>query len=372
MIRVLQIVGGMDRAGAETMLMNLYRKIDRTQIQFDFLYFLDKKCDYDSEITALGGLIYRISEHNLLKRYRAMLNFYREHPEYKIVHSHTLFNNGINLFAAKHAGVKYRIAHSHSTADDNTSVTGKLYQHFSRLMIRSCATSYIACGKEAASFLFPWKKNVILLPNSVDVSYWAKIGEKYADYITEQFGFVGLKIIQVGRLQPVKNHKFTIQLAEFMMGKGVQFKIFIIGQGQLEAELEQEVKEKGLDDVISFLGLRTDIPELMAGADVMLMPSLYEGFPVVLVESQATGLRTIVSDRISDEVDLGVGLVDFLNLKAPLSDWANSLQHKPNLYTALPQRIDILSEKGFDINKNVEKVSQLYLSLHEHSTEFIN
>jgi glycosyltransferase EpsF len=362
--RVLHIVGGMDRAGAETMIMNLYREIDRSQIQFDFVFFSNKKGDYEDEIYELGGRIYRILESNPIKRTLALKNILKNHPEYKIVHSHTLLNSGLNLWAAKLAKVPKRIAHAHSTNDiSNRNFAGKLYKNFSLKMINKYATHFIGCGQEASSFLFPKQNNVFILPNSIDIETFVSSGENNKEYINTEFNINNtvLKIIQVGRLQKVKNHKYSVKIARNLKDKGIKFKMFFIGQGELYNEIQEQINEQNLNEDVLLLGMRTDIPELMAGADVMLMPSLHEGFPVVLVESQAVGLRAIISNAIAKEVDLGLGLVNFENLERKVDVWGDQLVNsKSKNRGSREKRLNKLKEKGFDVKSSTQVLSNIY------------
>ncbi|WP_139856288.1 glycosyltransferase [Aequorivita sinensis] len=364
MQRILHITGTMDRAGAETMIMNLYREIDKTQIQFDFVFFGNRVGDYEEEINIMGGKIYRIAKKNTISRVFALIKLLKKHPEYKIVHSHTLLSSGLNLWAAYLAKVPMRIAHAHSTNDvSHLSFLGRLYKKVSLLMISKYANYYNACGIEASTFLFPTKKNVLILPNSIDTKRFAEIGDNYKEYINNEFNLNDevLKIVQIGRLQKVKNHKFSIKIAKALKDKGVLFKMFFIGQGELYEEIYQEIIRLNLSNEVMLLGLRTDIPEIMAGADVMIMPSLHEGFPVVLVESQSVGLPAVVSDSVSPEVDLDVDLVDFESLESSIETWVEKLLAIKNTTVKNKQvRIEALSVQGFDISQSVKILVNLY------------
>lgn len=364
MQRILHIVGGMDRAGAETMIMNLYRNIDRTQFQFDFLYFMDKKCDYDDEIIALGGKIILISETNPIKRTIKIYSFLKNNKEYQIIHSHTLFNTGFNLLAAKLAGANNRIAHSHNTSDNTISniFVKSIYHTFSKSLLKKLSTTKIACGVEASKFLFDNEKSEILL-NGIDIDQYHQIATIDQDYIRSHYSIsTETKIIlQVGRLQTVKNHKFSLDIMKGLKETGVDFKFFIIGQGNLENELKSKVEQLGLKNHVIFTGIRSDVPQLMAGADIMLMPSFHEGFPVVLVESQAIGLPTIVSDKVSQEVDLGLNLIQFTSLDN-INSWINNIvkEKKKNIIS----NKTILKEKGFDVKSNATWLQQLYKKMN--------
>lgn len=361
-LRVLQVVGKMDRAGAETMLMNLYRNIDHSQIQFDFVTFTDQKADYDAEIIELGGRIIPILANNPIERMLKLQRFLKNNPEYKIVHAHMLLSNAFHLLAAKGAGIKHRISHSHNTSSRQYSKIGKLYKKWALIINRQIATDKIACGKLAAQYLFGTTKDVLILPNAVDIDSMIATANRSTDYIEDNFDSNGIKLIQVGRLNEVKNHQFSLKIVEQLVKRKVDFTLYIVGQGPLEDELKQRVQQKSLTNHVKFLGIRTDITELMASADFMIMPSLHEGFPVVLVESQAVGLRSIISNKVSSEVDLGLGLVDFLPIEST-DIWVDYLL-KPRSEKPTEKTVSCtLKKRGFDAVTNSQKLTQKYLSL---------
>lgn len=361
--RVLHIIGKMDRAGAETMLMNLYRQIDRDKIQFDFITFTKDKGDYDDEIIGLGGKIIPIIANNPVSRMIKLTIFLINHPEYQIVHTHMLLNNAFHLLAAKKAGVKHRISHSHSTSNGKTGLVNKTYEKWSLLINRNLSTHKIACGKLAANYLFGSTKDVLILPNAVDVDEIIKTSEVSRNYIEENFSHtnknLGLKVVQVGRLSKVKNHDFTLDIAKELKKRQVTFTILIIGQGTLEDRLKSKVIEDGLENHVLFLGVRSDITELMASADYMIMPSLHEGFPVVLVEAQTVGLTSIISDEISPEVDLGLDLVEFFSL-TNIKSWADRLMLPKTSSIDIKRIKSTLKTHGFDVKANANTLSSLY------------
>lgn len=358
--RVLHIVGKMDRAGAETMLMNLYRHIDRDKIQFDFITFTNEAGDYDAEIIELGGRIIPVIANNPVERMLKLQRFLKQSPEYNIVHAHMLLSNAFHLLAAKGAGVKHCISHSHNTSNGQSSMVKKLYEKWALITNRKLATQRIACGGLAAEYLFGSKKDVWLLPNAVDVQKMIEVADKSRNYISQKFDDNGLKIIQVGRLNNVKNHQFSLKIAQELKRRKVDFTLYIVGQGPLEDDLKQQVKYKSLESNVKFIGMRTDITELMASADYMIMPSLHEGFPVVLVESQTVGLTAIVSDQVSTEVDLGLGLVDFIAIDSA-DDWVDRLlSDRPSLCDD-SERITVMKSSGFDAATNAKQLMQVYL-----------
>ena len=360
MIRVLHIVGGMDRAGAETMVMNLYRNIDRSKVQFDFLYFKSKVCDYDSEIEQLGGKIHKIVARNPMHRFFKTYKFLKS-TNYQIVQAHTLFNIGLNLLAAKLAGVPIRIAHSHNTSSSGSGLVSKIYKGFSRFLIANYSTHFIACGDAAGKFLFSSKKFAVL-PNSIDVDYFHQIGIEEKEYIEKKFNLnkSTLKLIQVGRLQKVKNHQFTLAVCEELKKKKVDFHLYIVGQGILEEQIKGSIAQKGLQSNVSMLGVRSDVPQLMAGADLHIMPSIHEGFPVVLVEAQAIGIHSLISNQISNEVDFGLGLIDFVSISHGVINWVDFILKQKSKIENL-NHATIIKEKGYDAKSNANRLLEIYM-----------
>lgn len=363
MIRVLHIVGKMDRAGAETMLMNLYRNIDRTQVQFDFITFTQQKGDYDDEILALGGKIYPIIANNSIDRMFKLTNFLKQHSEYQIVHAHMLLNNAFHLLAAKRAGIQHRISHSHSTSNSKSGLVAKLYEKFSIYLNKNLSTKKIACGKEAAEYLFNTSENVWLLNNAIDLQLYNEISLSNKNYWkTIKSDIQNLKIIQVGRLNKVKNHTFSLEIAKRLKEQDVNFTFFIVGQGPFQDIIKKNIQDYGLEENVYLLGIRDDVPNLMAGADVMLMPSLHEGFPVVLVESQAVGLLSLISDRIAPEVDLDLGLVNFLSLDN-VDTWVEALKNQKNKSVSQSEIYTCLQASGFNVKKNATDLLNFYKDL---------
>ncbi|WP_142786032.1 glycosyltransferase family 1 protein [Changchengzhania lutea] len=364
MKRILHIVGGMDRAGAETMLMNLYRKLDKSEYQFDFVYFKNSKCDYDDEIMKLGGRIFRISNSNPISRTIKLSRLIKKEKPFHAVHAHMLFSNAFHVLAAFFAKIKMRVSHSHNTSDVNSKTSfGRLYQNASKKIISKFSTHFIACGEAAGEFLFPYNDKVEYLLNAIDVEEFSNNRIANRNFLKDEFNLDDdtIVITQIGRISPVKNHEFTINFAAYLAQKGHKFVIAIVGSGPLKNKLLELVDEKNINNYVKFLGVRSDIPNILAGTDVMIMPSFHEGFPVVLVESQAAGVPSLISNNISSEVDMGLKLVDFAALDDDFSIWEIKLMDilKQKEVSSV-QRLEILSNKGFNIKKSVKKLENIY------------
>lgn len=360
MKRILHIVGKMDRAGAETMLMNLYRNIDRSQVQFDFMVFTEDEGDYDEEIKSLGGEIIPLIAKNNWERLKKMTVFFKQNHQYEVVHCHMLLNSMFPLLAAKLARVKMRIAHSHSTKNRKYGFKAKLYEKFAKKIIASTATHRIACGKAAAEYLFPNENNVEILLNGVDLDELTVIKERF---LNQKLSDAKINILQVGRLSDVKNPSFSIDIANELNKQNFDFKLFFVGQGPLKEDMENRINDYKLKDKVKLLGVRSDVAELMAKADLLIMPSFHEGFPVVLVESQAIGLHALVSSQVSEEVNLGVNLVEFLKIDV-IDEWVDKIKtYNPDIILNSQDRYQKLTQAGLNVKENASKLQSIYYQI---------
>lgn len=358
--RILHVVGRMDRAGAETMLINLYQEIDRSKFQFDFVYFTDDCCDFDAEISSLGGRIIRIPNKNPFLRALKLWKILRQ-KDWSIVHVHTLFSSGLFLLAAKIAGVPRRIVHAHNTSDENNnSFAGRCYKRSMRWLLSWTPSDYLACGTAAGRYLFPGRRDVHIIPNAIDISRFA--GRAHDSFKRPSNGEQNeIVILQVGRLVPVKNHPLSIEIAVALEKAGVNFQMLFVGAGPEKQSIENLIQRYGLEGRVKLLGLRKDISELMKKSNVMLMPSLYEGFPVVLVESQAAGLPAVVSSAISSEVDLGLELVNFVDIDVSPEIWvAKILAATRAEIVAIEVRCQKLEAGGFSARGGAARLASIY------------
>lgn len=324
MIRILQCVNDMHRAGLETMLMNYYRSIDREKIQFDFLTHRPERSDYDDEIESLGGKIYyapRLYPQNYPAYFSYMRDFFKNHPEYQIMHSHIDSMSYLPLLAGKKAGVPVRIAHSHNTSIDK-DFKYPLKQYF-RFRITSAANHYLACGEEAGKYLFG-NKEFKVIPNAVDASKFY-FNELVRQNKRKELGYTKEFVIgHVGRISYQKNHKFLIEIFNELQKLETNAVLMLVGVGEKEPEIREQVKRLKLEEKVRFLGNRSDVNELYQAMDMFVLPSLFEGIPVVGIEAQFADLPCIFSDKIPKEVCFSKKS-RFLGLdKRPL-EWADTI-----------------------------------------------
>ena len=278
MKRVLQIIGGMNRAGAETMLMNIYRTIDHSQVQFDFVIYRKERQDYEDEIEALGGRVLRISAKNPVRMTYEIRKILKSEGPYIAIHSHTLLNNAFAMLAALGLNV-VRISHSHNTQSVvNESIIYRVYESITKLLIRIFSQKWLACGELAGYYLFgkAFVKRGKIINNSVDSKRFAEVNFDAVSAIREQYGLKEKLVIgNIGRLELVKNHAWQIEIAKVLKAQNVDFKMLFIGRGSLDNELCETIKKNGLQEQVLLLGVRSDIPELLHAMDVFLMPSYF-------------------------------------------------------------------------------------------------
>lgn len=357
-IRILHIVTYMGRGGLETMLMNYYRSIDRTKVQFDFLTHRDFEADYDAEILALGGRIYHLPPLNpFSKGYLSALDrFFAEHPEYRIVHSHLDCMAGIPLKAAKKHGVPVRIGHAHNSSQPKDAKY-LLKLMYKRTIARN-ATRLFACSAEAGRWMFGGA-DFRVLNNAIDAQKYAFDAE-IRSAARQKLGVSedALLVGHVGRFDPQKNHSFLLTIFEKIPGNA---RLLLVGDGALRPAAEQQAEELGIRDRIIFAGVRSDVDRLLQAMDVFLFPSLFEGLPVSIIEAQAAGLPCLISDKVPIECKK-TELVTQLPLDAGASAWAEAVRSAAK--TPRTNTLSQLRDAGFDIQANADWLADFYLTLH--------
>lgn len=364
---ILQVVGAMNCGGAESMIMNLFRSIDKEKFQFHFLYYTNDKCYYDDEIKYLGGTIHRLSpfsQSNIMIIIKDLQDLMRK-QSIDVVHAHTSLSIGVVMYAARRAGVPIRIAHSHTTVDSRkASFFRNMYNVGMKNLIKRYSNRYLMCGKEAGKFLYGDKyfKKAVILPNAIDLNKYdvsMDIIDKAKDSLS--ISKDTLIIGQVGAFKETKNYKFTLKVARELKSRGINYKMLFAGEGELMDNCIEYAKQLDVEDNILFLGNRSDIHILMNVFDVLIMPSLYEGLPVTLIEAQATGLPSVISDNISRECDLELDLITFLSLDDSISNWVDNIVKESNKEKKDVKTIETrIKTKGYSIEESVELVSEIY------------
>lgn len=358
-LRVLQIVPNMHAAGLETLIMNIYRNIDRDKLQFDFLVHYKERHFYDDEIEKLGGHIYRLSfreDGNILKYLKDLNVFFGKH-KYDIVHCHMASTAIFTLGFAKLYGVKYRILHSHNSNTDNT-VKGR----FKNLLLKISkifANRYFSCGVEAGKFLYGNAKFEVI-HNAIDIDTFSKAERKHDSVLdTLQGKFV---IGHVGRFTVQKNHDFLINVFYEYHLINANSILVLIGEGELENFIKEKVDRLGIKDSVIFYGTSNHMERIYKWFNVFVLPSIFEGLPVVGVESQAAGIPCLYSDKITKEVGF-TPLVSFLPIDKGSTVWVDELEKIRNSNYKSEDMTEYIRKAGYEIKTEALRIQKIYQSL---------
>jgi glycosyltransferase involved in cell wall biosynthesis len=370
-IRILHVVGGMNRGGVETWLMHVLRHIDRDRFHMDFLVHTQKPCPYDDEVRALGSKIIPCLTPAKPWLYdRNFKRILREYGPYDIVHSHVHHFSGYVLYLAKQAGIAVRIAHSHnntSSAEAKAGLYRRFYLTLMEWLITRYATVGLGCSRKAASDLFKpsWEKDPRwqILYYGIDLTSFREPLDAIA--LRTELGIPANAFVigHAGRFEKQKNHVFLLEIAVEVVKREPKMYLLLLGQGSLRAEIEQKAIDLGLGDRIIFAELRSDVPRVMLGVmDLFLLPSLHEGLPVVGIEAQAAGLPFILSDVITEEVDLVKPLIQRISLSQPASEWAEAILVLRNIASVISpsEALMLVENSHFNIQISVKQLAKIY------------
>ncbi|MDH7446573.1 glycosyltransferase family 1 protein [Aquimarina sp. 2201CG14-23] len=372
--RVLQVFTIMNRGGSESMIMNYYRKIDRNKVQFDFLVHRTEKAVFDDEIEKLGGKIYRFNPINPLaptSYYNELRAFFKNHPEYNIVHAHLNTFSCFPLKIAKEFNIPVRIAHAH-IAMDTLNLASVLRQKESlkdvvkqiiklqlRKKIHKYPTHYFSCGDKAGKWLFGTNSTFQTMNNAIDTDAF-RYDPEIANTYKKEFNIdKELVIGHVGRFDSQKNHSFLLKIFASLVELKPKSRLLLIGDGHFRSTIEQEARKLLIADKIEFLGVRSDVPALFQVMDVFVFPSLYEGLPVTLIEAQAAGLQVFASDTITEEVRL-TNLIEFISLQESPEFWAKKIDAAQNITKKDTKHLIV--QGAYDIIDNAKKTQEFYLT----------
>ena len=368
-IRVLQIMPAMDAGGMETFVMNVYRTIDRERVQFDFLYHYDKPCFFDDEIRALGGRIYKLTvrqDNNIPRYLRALRTLFAAHPEWRIIHGHY---SGFGMFynpVAKRAGIPVRCGHSHNTAYE-PNLVGQLDRVMSSFF-RFGLTDRFACSEKAGQMLYG-KAPFTVVPNGIDTARFAARDAQRRALLRGELGVTDQEILfgHVGRFSAQKNHPGLLKIFVAVRTRLPKARLVLLGGGEpaYVEKMQNLAAELGLGDSVIFAGVRSNMQSFYDAMDAFMLPSLFEGLPVVLVEAQTAGLPCFVSDT----VDAGAAFTDRVKF-LPLNDvsaWANAIAAAS--FRRDPQALEKAVKAGYDIHTSAQVLQQFYLRRYAEVTK---
>lgn len=365
-IRILQAFVANDKGGLTGYICQNYRFIDKNKVQFDFLTFEDGKLDFEDEFISMGARFYHISRPSHLISYAKSLKGILNQTEYVAVHFNMSYANFIPIIIARWLGAKKIIVHSHSTAiDDRRSVVRIIktaIHKIGRNLMSYMADDYLACSSLAAQWMYPvsilQSKHYHMARNAIDVSKYNYNPHVRADVrqrlkISDDTFVIG----HVGRFTYQKNHEFLINVFKEVHQKVKDSVLLLIGEGLDEGLIKQKVKELQLNDNVIFLGRRNDVPKLFQAMDCFVLPSRFEGLPIVGIEAQAAGLPCVFSSDITTEASVSNEVV-FISLD-DMSHWISNI-----LATSTGQRKacekSCLDTAGYNIQSEIKKIENLY------------
>lgn len=364
-IKILQVTGSLRIGGMENVAMNIIRYIDRDKYDVRYVVYGDSIGEYEAEVKSLGGEVYHISypHEGIIKYYNNLKKIIKTTGPYKVVHSHNLFPTGMVMLAAKRCNVPIRIAHSHTNRNDkDINLYRHIYQWLMRILIRKNATEWFACSKRAGIYLFGdnFLKTGFVMQNGVDTNKFI-ISNEIREKLLKDFGITTEKVVgHIGRFIEVKNHEFLLSVfAKALKNNNKNLKLLLVGDGPLRENIQLKAQHLGIEDNVIFAGMRNDIPELLSIMDVYVLPSLYEGVSVSLIEAQAAGVPFVVSkNAYSDEskvTDYGVQL----GLNEPVDKWTNSIIEQISRGKLANAR-EIIKNKGYDVESIIRNVQSNY------------
>lgn len=362
MIIVLHYIGSFEQGGSQAMILNLYQNIDRNRIQFDFVVHTDEVTELSKEAIKLGASIYRCprySARTCLAYNKWWNDFFIEHTEYQIVHSHVRATAAIVLKIAKKYGC-VTIAHSHSTSSG--SGISSLVKNVLQYRIRYVADYFMGCSQVAGEWLFGKKicstKRYYNVKNAIDTDKYT-YDKSIAFEIRNDLGYTDSDIVfgHVGRLSEPKNHSFLLDVYAELHKRNVNYKLLLVGEGELRCEIEKKIKRLGIENCVKMEGARNDVNKLMMAMDLFLFPSKWEGLGIVMIEAQATDCPCIASDTVPKETKL-LTKVKFLPINKGIKPWVEMItafeKHKRS------NQYKVICESGYDIKHNVIFFERFY------------
>lgn len=355
--RVLQVVTIMGRGGAETMIMNHYRALDKTKVQFDFLVHRQERGDYDDEIEKLGGHIYRTSAirpWRYCSYFKFLDDFFEKHHDYVAIHSHIQENSGFVLkYALKH-GITNLISHSHIA---DLGIDYKyIFRQYGKWVLNKYVKTRLACGVDAGKFLYG-KKDFLVFKNAIDEERF-RYNSQIRHEVRQALGIENKLVVgNVSRFNPQKNHTFIIDIFSELLKLKQDSVLLLVGDGYLRPAIEAKCDRLGIANKVMFLGSRSDVPELLQAFDVFLFPSLFEGLPVSIIEAQASGVQCMLSNTIDLETKV-TDCVHFFSLAKSAKDWAKEL-YKFNGIEHINSNAQII-QSGYSLRTNLKKLMSIY------------
>lgn len=357
-IRILHVLGCLDCGGAENLIMNVYRNIDKNKFEFNFLIHTDRECYFTNEVENLGGKIYNAPRYQGYNHIQYSMWFDRFFQKYKfdVIHGHMTSTACIYLKFAKKYGM-VTVAHSHHTSS-GVGIVGKAKEHV-QLKAKKFADYRFACEKNAGKWLFAHDSFQVIKNGIQSEKYM--FDNKVRIRIRNEFGLDDETMLygHVGRFNTPKNHKFLLKIFHEIKKKNKNSKLMLVGDGNLKSDIQTQIRDLDIKDDVIFTGIRSDVHELLMGMDVFIFPSLYEGLGIVLIEAQATGTISFASTEVPKEANI-TGSVTYISLKDDAEKWAAEIVQSKVLVNR-EQYVKNIEDNGYNIINTVQELESFYV-----------
>lgn len=370
MINIL-IIGMMDvRGGVEQLIYEMFQCLDPNKIHCDFLCYCNK-CVYEDEFKAAGSNVYHITRRgeNPLKCRKELKAFFKtqgDHYDYIWIHTSSASNCMGHIFAKRYTNARI-ISHSHGTHFESKkglihAIHTFLHRYHQKKFVR-CTDFYFACSRAAGEWLYGSDlKDLKVIKNGIDPDKY-QFDPVVRERIRESFSLENKKVIgHAGRFCTVKNQSFLLEIFSSIAGQSDDYLLLLAGEGELLGLMKQKAADLGIADKVIFAGYRQDLNCILQAVDIFILPSLYEGLPIVAIEAQGSGLPCLLTDTITKEVSIS-DLVSYMSLTKSAQQWAEKITTLLKIYENNNRSIyrRIISENGYDINETVKELEQFLM-----------
>lgn len=368
-IRILHVFGNVELGGAESRIMDLYRQIDRSKVQFDFLVHSDAEGYFEKEIKQLGGRIFRVPRfriYNYFAYRKALQVFFTKNHTFKAVQGHITSTAAIYLPIAKSAGIPVTIAHARSAGVDK-GLKGRMTRWMRRNLSKK--TDYMfTCSRLAGISVFGKKaveeEKTRFIPNAINCAAFAYNEEK-RQAMRERLGLTEKYVIgHVGRFHYAKNHEYLLGVFEKLVKReeaekssGRNYELILLGEGSGMEAARQLAKSLGIENRVQFLGNQSNIADYYQAMDYFVYPSRFEGLPGTIIEAQTSGLKCLMSDTICDEVKV-TPLVETMSIEAEPELWAQQIEENADYKRR--SHVPEMQQAGFDVGAQAEEMTEFY------------
>jgi glycosyltransferase involved in cell wall biosynthesis len=348
-----------NRGGMESYVMNIYRNIDRDKLQFDFLGVGEENIAFSDEINQLGGRVFYLplKREGIFKHYSMLKKVFTENEYVGVYYQTCHMLQSLDVFKqAKRSGIAFRALHSHSTRERYESRLTRIRRWFVYKSLDRFVNIRLACSDAAGKWMFKGRPFDII-KNSVDTSLFC-YSESDRLAVRRELGLDDKIIIgTVAKLTYAKNPEFVVKVIESLTKMNENIVFVHIGNGELDSEIKEEVRNKNLANKYLFLGSKTDVYRYLNAIDVFILPSRFEGFPISFIEAQSSGVRCIVSDIIPKECDLTNNSV-YLPVNNNVDEWAYCINN--NITYERCDKSYMVKEKGYDVQDTIEHIMNLF------------